>query len=117
MAIYITTSDPQQLLIRLNSAISSLEIVSWAVDKDGDYTINRDQWRYRAWIRPQIKNDNLVVLGIIQSRKYIMTNELYGVYHGRFVATVLAHFSDAIQEIRVTSEPEKSIDILELFEL
>lgn len=114
MAIYITTSDPEQLLMRLNSAISSFEIISWAVDKDGDYTINRDQWRYRAWIRPHIEGDNLV-LGIVQSRKYIMTNELYGVYHGRFVATVLAHFSDAIQEIRVTSEPIERIDILELF--
>ena len=112
MAIFIKTTNPELLLNCINEAISSFEIDTWDVDKDGDYTIDRDQWRYRAWLRSYV-NDGQLVFGIVQSRKFLMTNELYGVYHGRFVATIMAHFSDVVQEIRVTSNPTKGFDVLD----
>lgn len=112
MAIYIHTDDPQWLHQRLTKSICNREIITWDVDKDGDYTIDRDQWRFKAWFRATERQDQLV-FGIVQSRKYVMTNELYGVYHGRLVLTILAHFSDMISAVHVTPNPKKEVDIID----
>ena len=112
MAIYIHTNDPQGLHQRLTASIRKREIITWGVDKDGDYTIDRDQWRFKAWFRPTEKQGQLI-FGIVQSRKYVMTNELYGVYHGRLVSTILAHFSYMITEVNVTPNPQKGVDIID----
>lgn len=111
MAIYIRTDDPHGLHERLTLAIFNREIITWGVDKDGDFTIDRDQWRFKAWFRPTERQGQLV-FGIVQSRKYVMTNELYGVYHGRLVSTILAHFSDLISEVHITPNPQKDVDII-----
>lgn len=112
MAIYIHTDDPNGLHQRLTASICNREIITWGVDKDGDYTIDRDQWRFKAWFRPTEIQGQLV-FGIVQSRKYVMTNELYGVYHGRLVSTILAHFSNLISEVHVTPNPQKDVDIID----
>ena len=112
MAIYIHTNDSQGLHQRLTASICNREIITWDVDKDGDYTIDRDQWRFKAWFRPTEKQGQLI-FGIVQSRKYVMTNELYGVYHGRLVATILANFSDLISEVHVTPNPQRDVDIID----
>lgn len=112
MAIFIHTDNPNGLHQRLTMAIFNRAIITWGVDKDGDYTIDRDQWRFKAWFRPT-EGQGQLVFGIIQSRKYVMTNELYGVYHGRLVSTILAHFSDMISKIHVTPNPQKGVDIID----
>ena len=101
MAIIIKTQRPQELINSLNRAINRRAILTWVVDDMGDYTISREQWQFLAWMRPYILNDR-IVFGIIQSRKFPMTKELYGVYHGRFVATLLSHFDLDIIDINVT---------------
>ena len=106
MAIYIRTDDPHGLHERLTLAIFNREIITWGVDKDGDFTIDRDQWRFK-------ERQGQLVFGIVQSRKYVMTNELYGVYHGRLVSTILAHFSDLISEVHITPNPQKDVDIID----
>lgn len=112
MAIYIRTQNPQRLIEGINRSIQSRDIVTWAVDKEGDYTIDRDQWRFRAWMRPTLI-DGQLVMSVIQSRRFPMTNELYGVYHGRFVSTVLAHFSNEIEGIEVTPRPIIGVDVID----
>lgn len=112
MAIYIHTDDPHTLHQRFTASICNHEIITWGIDKDGDYTIDRDQWRFKAWFRSSEYQDQLV-FGIVQSRKYVMTNELYGVYHGRLVSTILAHFSDMISKVHVTPNPQKDVDIID----
>ena len=112
MAIFIHTDNPNGLHQRLTASICNHEIITWGVDKDGDYTIDRDQWRFKAWFRPT-EGQGQLVFGIVQSRKYVMTNELYGVYHGRLVSTILAYFSDMISEIHVTPNPQKGVDIID----
>ena len=52
MAIFIHTDDPHALHERFTASICNREIITWGVDKDGDYTIDRDQWRFKAWFRP-----------------------------------------------------------------
>ncbi len=114
MAIFIKTRIKSN---RFNpmvvEAIGNHDIVTWSIDKDGDYTIERSQWKYRSWFRAYIIDEDTIAYGIIQSMKFQMTNQLYGVYHGRFVATLLTHFSDQIKDISVTPDPISEIDIIE----
>lgn len=108
--VQVRKSNPNQLISSLNEAIMSRSVLTWAVDNMGDYTISRDQWRYLAWMRPYIEG-NRIIFGIIQSRKYPMTRELYGVYHGRFVATLLSHFDTDIYSLSVTPLLMQGYDI------
>lgn len=110
MAIIIQTQNPNQLINSLNKAIMSRSIITWTVDNIGDYTISRDQWRYLAWMRAYI-DGNRLIFGIIQSRKFPMTRELYGVYHGRFVATLLSSFDTDICDLKITPLLMQGYDI------
>lgn len=114
MAIIIQTQNPNQLIKSLNEAILSRSILTWAVDNIGDYTISRDQWRYLAWMRPHIDGDRLI-FGIIQSKRFPMTRELYGVYHGRFVATLLSNFDTDINSLNITPLLMQGYDIASEF--
>lgn len=114
MAIIIKTKNPDQLLQSLNDAIENREILTWMVDDDGDYTITRDQWQYHAWMKPYPHHEEgILFFGIVQSRRYNMTKELYGIYHGRFVATLLSHFDTLMDDIQVSPLLLKDIDIVE----
>lgn len=113
MAIYVKTSCPGQLIDSIKQKIYNHEIITWNVDSDGDYTINRDQWEFHAWFRIISQNENnRVTFGIIQSKRYPMTNMLYGVYHGRMVETLLIYFSNLIDNIEVTPDPIREVDII-----
>lgn len=112
MALYIRTSDPQRLFNSINKAIENRDIVTWSRDDEGDYTIEREQWKFKAWMRPRIESGRLVV-AIIQSRKYPLTTELYGIFHGRFVSTIVAHFSSQITHIGVSPNPDSEYDVFE----
>lgn len=114
MAIIIKTKDPNLLQQSINTAIENREILTWMVDDDGDYTITRDQWQYHAWMKPYLcDNEGILKFGIVQSRRFRMTKELYGIYHGRFVATLLSHFDTLMDDIQVTPLLSKGIDLVE----
>lgn len=113
MAIIIKTNNPRKLIKALNEAIDNREILTWSVDQEGDYTIARDQWRYHAWFRHKVLEPNTLTFGIVQSRKYKMTRDLYGIYHGRFLATLLSHFDHLMDDINVTPLLIHNIDIVE----
>lgn len=110
MAILIKTRQPKVLLNRLNESINNGSILTWQVDAEGDYTIERMQWRCHAWFRPYVRNE-LLAFGIIQSSNFPMTRQLYGVFHGRFVATLLSHFDDMMEDIEVTTLMDRTYDI------
>lgn len=112
MAIYIRTHNPQRLLDSINKAIDNKDIVTWSRDDEGDYTIEREQWKFNAWMRPRTEEGRLII-AIVQSRKYPLTTELYGVYHGRFVSTIVAHFSNQITHIEVSPNPDSEYDVFE----
>lgn len=110
MAIFIKTQQPNLLIMKLNEAITNGYIQTWKVDNEGDYTITRMQWFQHAWLRPYIK-DNLLIFGIIQSSNYPITRQLYGVFHGRFVATLLSHFDNLMNNIEITPLMIEEYDI------
>ena len=103
MAIIIKTRNPEQLLDRIYEYIDANRIKTWSYDDEGDFTTISPQWRYKAWLHPQTTGDGeTLVFGIIASRKFNMTKEIFGVYHGRFIATLLSHFDTMMTSIEAT---------------
>lgn len=111
MAVIIRTNSPDQLRDGFTNAIRGLQIATWVVDSEGDYTIKRELWRNHAWMRFKKIDDNSAAFGIVQSKKYPLTKDLYGIMHGRLVATLLTHFDDIIVDIEVTSQLDDRFDV------
>ena len=111
MAIIIKTSNPEQLYKGFTNAINDYSILTWIVDGDGDFTIKRESWRNHAWMRYYKINNESVAFGIVESRNYPLAKELYGIMHGRLVATLLTHFDDIIFDIEVTSQLDIRYDV------
>lgn len=103
MAIYIETSNPKQLLEDIKKSIRDRKITTWSCDTDGDFTHDVDQWRYKAWFRPRIKEDRLI-FGIICRKDRNLSVLEYAIYHGRFVEMILTHFDRVCNDITATSK-------------
>jgi hypothetical protein len=89
----VRTTDPVQLLTRIKRAIDTKNVVTWGYDRDGDFTHEPSQWRQKAWLRPAVIPGALTFQFIWNSNSP-RTGEVYGVYHGRFVEMLFAHFAN-----------------------
>ena len=97
----------------INVAIQSNDILTWAVDVEGDYTSSVLQWQEKAWFRPiedSFSEFNLS-FGIIKARNIELTCSLYAIYHARLVEMLLAHFDDKIEDLKITPLLTKGIDV------
>lgn len=112
MAIIIKTRYANVLLKQLNEAIANRSIQTWQVDSEGDYTIVHAQWYCHAWFRPYVR-DELIVFGIVQSLNFPMTRQLYGVFHGRFITTLLSHFDNMMDNVEISPLMDGDYDISE----
>ncbi len=90
MAVYFQSSNPAALLADFKKKIDQKHVVTWSYDKDGDFTHATDQWRNKAWLRPSISGNQLI-LSIMNPRGQSVSREVYGIYHGRFIESMLAH--------------------------
>ena len=92
MAIYILTSNPTALLKAFKKAIDESTILTWGYDIDGDFTHTAAQWKNKAWLGAKVTSDELV-LSIIPPKGGSVSKVVYGVYHGRFIESMLSHFN------------------------
>ena len=90
MALYFKTSDPKRLLFEIDKAIKDGRIVTWSQDADGDFTHIPEQWRNKAWLRP-IVVPGMLKLVIIRPSNVAISSEVYAVFHGRFIESMLFH--------------------------
>jgi hypothetical protein len=91
MALLVSTSQPSTLLSAIKKAIDDKHIETWAYDSDGDFTHTPVQWSRKGWLRPSLQSGTLV-FNIISPKGINLSKEVYGVYHGRFIEMLLAHF-------------------------
>jgi hypothetical protein len=110
MAIIVTTENPAGLLAAIRKAIDGGHVTTWSYDADGDFTHTPSQWAYRAWLRPSIGSGKLL-FGIVASTKFILSDEVYGIYHGRYIEMLLAHFSDKFGNASATAQFLKPPDV------
>ncbi len=102
MALNVYCSDPAGLLAAIRKAIREREVDTWLMDKDGDFTHSPEQWRYRAWLRPKVRDD-LLVFNILGRRNEKMSKTVYAVYHGRFAEILLTHFDGEFTRLSATA--------------
>lgn len=91
MAVHVATSTPNALLAAIKKAIDNRNVATWEYDADGDFTHTPPQWYKKAYLRPSTITGALTLTPI--SVGGVPTPaEIYGVYHGRFIEMLLAHF-------------------------
>ncbi len=90
MSLTFNSANPRLLLATFKQKIDQGHIVTWKYDQDGDFTHNTDQWRNRAWLRPEVLTGQLL-LHIMPPKSSTLSREVYAIYHGRFIEAMLAH--------------------------
>lgn len=107
MAIYFSTSTPKKLLASFKQAIDEGKVLTWSYDKDGDFTHTAQQWKSLAWLRPKIKERESLVLNIIKPQNSKISSEVYAVYHGRFIESMLVHCDSLFKRATASSFPDE----------
>jgi hypothetical protein len=108
MAIYFKTTTPRKLLATYKKAIDDGHVKTWAYDTDGDFTHTAEQWNRKAWLRPKIQEDTALALYILTPKDQTLSSEIYAIYHGRFIESILRHCDSFCSEGRATAMPEGS---------
>jgi hypothetical protein len=107
MAINFTTTTPKKLLAEFKKAIDDKRVLTWAYDSDGDFYHTPDQWKDKAWLRPTIYEGKMLTLNFL-TRVTKASKPTYGVYHGRFIESMLTHCDELFSGAEATSMPTNS---------
>jgi hypothetical protein len=102
MAVHVETRDPSGLLAAFKAAVNAGRIRTWAYDSDGDFTHSAEQWNRRAWLRPHV-GSGVLTFTILGPQGQAVSREIYGIYHGRFIETLLIHFDQQFGGARATA--------------
>lgn len=106
MALNFFTNNPNGLLSAFKKAINDGHVATWACDKDGDFTHTAPQWKNLAWLRPSTVAGQLV-LNTLKPKDTKITWEVYGIYHGRFIESMIIHCHGLFTDAQATASPTK----------
>jgi hypothetical protein len=104
MSINFKTSDPQRLLNTYKKAIKDGHVKTWSCDSDGDFTHTPTQWAGRGWLRPKVLA-GVLRLTFLPKKTEVTTWEVYSIYHGRFIESMMEHCHELFDEASVPSHP------------
>ncbi len=104
MAIHFVTANSDKLLKAFKNAIDQGHITTWSYDEAGDFTHTAKQWKGEAWLRPK-SEDGKLAFYILPYDSKIITSEIYGIYHGRFVESMIIHCTNLFSSGTATSLP------------
>jgi hypothetical protein len=90
MAIIVKTENPEGLLYEIKRLIDEKVVGLWSYDTSGDFSHTPDKWINRAWLRPEVGDEELK-FGILGTKDAPMTASLYSAYHGYFIEMLLTH--------------------------
>lgn len=105
MAVHFKTTTPKKLLAAFKKAIDEGKIVTWSYDADGDFTHTAQQWKSLAWLRPKIREGEDLMLTILKPQKSKVSSQVYAIYHGRFIESMLVHCDSLFSEATATALP------------
>jgi len=109
MALHFKTASPQKLLTTYKKAIDDGHVKTWEYDAEGDFTHTAEQWNRSAWLRPKIRPGELLLI-ILAPKEVKLSSEVYAIYHGRFIESMLIH-CDELFEVGCASALPESGDI------
>jgi len=104
MALYFLTDQPSHLISSFKKAIDAGHVATWSYDKNGDFTHTAQQWKNLAWLRPSTASGRLV-FNILRPNNASITWEVYGIYHGRFIESMIVHCHDLFTNAQATPMP------------
>ena len=107
MAINFATTTPNKLLAAFKKAIDDGHVVTWAYDSDGDFYHTPPQWKDQGWLRPKVFDGQQLTLNYL-TRTATTSKAAYGVYHGRFIESMLTHCDTLFTAGEATSTPTNS---------
>jgi len=110
MALNFFTNNPHGLLSTFKKAIDDGRVATWAYDKDGDFTHTAQQWKNLAWLHPSSVAGQLV-LNTLKPKDTKITWEVYGIYHGRFIESMIIHCHDLFTSAQATASPTKDDNV------
>lgn len=111
MSIIVKTNNPNTLISKIKEYVDDGKIDTWIYDNDGDFTHYVIQWKFHAWIRPIITNENTITFAIIGRNDKKLSVLDYAVYHGRFIEMLLSHFDTDCISIEATPLSTKYDDL------
>ena len=103
MSISFKTNDPRGLLAAFKKAIDDRHVVTWTYDRDGDFTHATEQWRNKAWLRPKFGVGELRFGILGPNSQNRMSKEVYAIFHGRFIESMLAHLDALFSSAAATA--------------
>jgi hypothetical protein len=112
MAITFETSTPNKLLAAFKKAIDDGRVVTWAIDSDGDFYHTPDQWKSLAYLTASVVEGERLMLNFF-TRTTKASKAAYGVYHGRFIESMLTH-CDELFTIGTASAAPTNSDVVSL---
>ena len=104
MSVRVFTDNSAALHSRIKKLIDQGHITTWAYDPDGDFTHIPNQWKGKAWLRPEERSDMLRFV-IIKQQDVPLKREIFAVYHGRFIEMLIAHVADGFTTASASSNP------------
>lgn len=105
--LYFVADEPPRLLSSIKTAIGEGKIKTWVCDKDGDFTHSAEQWKYKAWLRPRV-GDSSLYFYIVPPKGKSISREVYAIYHGRFIESIMAHLDTQFERATASAMPEGS---------
>lgn len=106
MAIYFITNTPKKLLFSFKKAIDEGRVAGWTCDRDDDFTLTEVPWERLAWFHPSVVEKERLILNIIRAQNARISDEVYAVYHDKFVQAVRTHCKDQFTSVNATPLPE-----------
>lgn len=103
MALVFETSEPERLLNAFKRAIDDGRVATWSYDHEGDFTHTTAQWKNAAWLRP--RPGNPLKFNIMCPKDRPISSEVYAIYHGRFIESMLAHCDSLFRNVTATALP------------
>lgn len=94
----IITSKPKTLLKNIKEKIDNNQIRTWDYDKDDDFYHTAEQWSERAFLRPEIEAEG-VILKLVWPENSPEERIVSAIYHGRFCEMLCSHFKDSFTSI------------------
>jgi hypothetical protein len=104
MAVYFWTKTPKKLLKTFKQLIDQGHVSTWEYDKAGDFTHVNTEWAEKAWFTSEVKEDRLCFY-ILPPEGKLVTQRIYGTYHGRFVESLIVHCSSLFTRASAKAQP------------
>lgn len=106
MAIYFTTNTPKKLLLTFKKIVGEGRVAEWTCDRDDDFTLTEAPWGRLAWLHPSVVEKERLILNIIRAQNASISDEVYAIYHGKFVQAMLTHCKNQFASANATALPE-----------